>query len=262
MGAAASRLAHRWVHDALRHPSKGQAGSATCAAAGSAACGHEERAPVVKRAGPWRFSDIWQMRHGPPQGERERKRRSERYASEQRWRSRSSAIRMRCGSKDAACAASCRSYVFQRLLSAPGIRRLTWLDLACGRGQILRGLRKNLSDDARAKIDFFAYDSSIPGAGRQPRRFNLLWSPDVGWPRSRSVAHDLRWLQCSHVSSPLSERALLGGCRETPWLVRLQQVSGNAATSQPRWANPSRCGWHLRVTGGPERLGLWLDRST
>jgi len=48
--------------------------------------------------------------------------------------------------------------VLQRLLSAPGIRRLTWLDLACGRGQILGGLRNNLSDDARAKIEFFAYD--------------------------------------------------------------------------------------------------------
>jgi ubiquinone/menaquinone biosynthesis C-methylase UbiE len=48
--------------------------------------------------------------------------------------------------------------VLQRLLSAPGIRRLTWLDLACGRGQILGGLRNSLSDDARAKIEFFAYD--------------------------------------------------------------------------------------------------------
>jgi ubiquinone/menaquinone biosynthesis C-methylase UbiE len=48
--------------------------------------------------------------------------------------------------------------VMQRLLSAPGIRRLTWLDLACGRGQILSGLRNSLSPDARAKIEFFAYD--------------------------------------------------------------------------------------------------------
>lgn len=48
--------------------------------------------------------------------------------------------------------------VLQRLLSAPEIRRLAWLDLACGRGQMLGALRNNLSDDARAKIEFFAYD--------------------------------------------------------------------------------------------------------
>ncbi len=48
--------------------------------------------------------------------------------------------------------------VMQRLLSAPGIGRFTWLDLACGRGQILSGLGNSLSRDARAKIDFFAYD--------------------------------------------------------------------------------------------------------
>jgi SAM-dependent methyltransferase len=48
--------------------------------------------------------------------------------------------------------------LLQRLLSAPGVRRLTWLDLACGRGQIIGALRENLSDDARAKIEFSAYD--------------------------------------------------------------------------------------------------------
>jgi ubiquinone/menaquinone biosynthesis C-methylase UbiE len=48
--------------------------------------------------------------------------------------------------------------VMQRLLSAPGIDRFTWLDLACGRGQILSGLGNSLSPAARAKIDFFAYD--------------------------------------------------------------------------------------------------------
>lgn len=48
--------------------------------------------------------------------------------------------------------------LLQRQLSAPDTERLAWLDLACGRGQILAGLRDNLSDQARAKIDFCAYD--------------------------------------------------------------------------------------------------------
>lgn len=48
--------------------------------------------------------------------------------------------------------------VLQRWLAAPEVRRLAWLDLACGRGQILAGLRHSLSDDARAKIEFVAYD--------------------------------------------------------------------------------------------------------
>lgn len=48
--------------------------------------------------------------------------------------------------------------LLQRQLSAPGTERLTWLDLACGRGQILGGLRDNLSEQARRKIHFCAYD--------------------------------------------------------------------------------------------------------
>jgi hypothetical protein len=48
--------------------------------------------------------------------------------------------------------------VLQRLLSPPAIQRFAWLDLACGRGQIIQALRQNLSDDARSKIDFFAFD--------------------------------------------------------------------------------------------------------
>lgn len=48
--------------------------------------------------------------------------------------------------------------VLQRLLSAPGVRQLSWLDLACGRGQILGALRDNLSERARAKVRFRAYD--------------------------------------------------------------------------------------------------------
>jgi SAM-dependent methyltransferase len=48
--------------------------------------------------------------------------------------------------------------VLQRLLAAPNRTHLAWLDLACGRGQIVNALSRNLSDDARAKIEFFAYD--------------------------------------------------------------------------------------------------------
>lgn len=48
--------------------------------------------------------------------------------------------------------------VLQRLLSAPGTGQIAWLDLACGRGQILMALRDNLSDQARAKVRFRAYD--------------------------------------------------------------------------------------------------------
>jgi SAM-dependent methyltransferase len=48
--------------------------------------------------------------------------------------------------------------VLQRLLSAPGTEHIAWLDLACGRGQILTALRDNLSDDARGRLRFFAYD--------------------------------------------------------------------------------------------------------
>lgn len=51
--------------------------------------------------------------------------------------------------------------VLQGLLSAPGIQRLAWLDLACGRGQILSGLQDTLSDGARAKIEFLAYDANV-----------------------------------------------------------------------------------------------------
>lgn len=51
--------------------------------------------------------------------------------------------------------------VLQGLVSAPGVERLAWLDLACGRGQILSGLRDTLSDGARAKIEFLAYDANV-----------------------------------------------------------------------------------------------------
>jgi SAM-dependent methyltransferase len=48
--------------------------------------------------------------------------------------------------------------LLQGRLSVPNVTRLSWLDLACGRGQIILSLDKNLSTQARTKIDYWAYD--------------------------------------------------------------------------------------------------------
>lgn len=48
--------------------------------------------------------------------------------------------------------------LLQDRLSAPATLHLSWLDLACGRGQIIGALDQSLSSGARAKIDFWAYD--------------------------------------------------------------------------------------------------------
>lgn len=48
--------------------------------------------------------------------------------------------------------------LLQSRLSTPSVSRLAWLDLACGRGQIIASLDTNLSPEARAKIAFWAYD--------------------------------------------------------------------------------------------------------
>src|SRR3989442_14632438 len=48
--------------------------------------------------------------------------------------------------------------ILEGRLSAPKITQLSWLDLACGRGQIIVSLDENLSAKARAKIKFSAYD--------------------------------------------------------------------------------------------------------
>jgi hypothetical protein len=48
--------------------------------------------------------------------------------------------------------------LLQGRLSAPRVIRLSWLDLACGRGQIIASLEKNLSSEARAKVLYWAYD--------------------------------------------------------------------------------------------------------
>jgi hypothetical protein len=48
--------------------------------------------------------------------------------------------------------------LLQARLSAPTVTSLSWLDLACGRGQIILSLDSNLSSEARCKIAFWAYD--------------------------------------------------------------------------------------------------------
>jgi SAM-dependent methyltransferase len=48
--------------------------------------------------------------------------------------------------------------IIQGLVSNPRLAEFNWLDLACGRGQIIAHLDKNLSAAARAKIRYFGYD--------------------------------------------------------------------------------------------------------
>lgn len=59
--------------------------------------------------------------------------------------------------------------LLQSRLSNPSSPNLRWLDLACGRGQIILGLKNNLSVEARAKIEFYAYDINEKYA-RETRR--------------------------------------------------------------------------------------------
>jgi SAM-dependent methyltransferase len=50
--------------------------------------------------------------------------------------------------------------LLQASLAIPGIVRLDWLDLACGKGQILAQLDTNLDPTARARISYVGYDLS------------------------------------------------------------------------------------------------------
>jgi len=50
--------------------------------------------------------------------------------------------------------------LLQGRLSDPSVRELLWLDLACGRGQILTGIGGGLSPAARSKIGYVGYDMS------------------------------------------------------------------------------------------------------
>lgn len=59
--------------------------------------------------------------------------------------------------------------LLQARLSVPGAPQLSWLDLACGRGQIIMCLDQNLSTEARAKIEYWAYDVD-QGFARETRK--------------------------------------------------------------------------------------------
>ena len=48
--------------------------------------------------------------------------------------------------------------LLQSHLSTPGTLHVSWLDLACGRGQIILSLDRNFSLEARAKVNYWAYD--------------------------------------------------------------------------------------------------------
>lgn len=48
--------------------------------------------------------------------------------------------------------------ILEGRLSVPKITQLSWLDLACGRGQIIVSLEENLSTTTRAKIKYTGYD--------------------------------------------------------------------------------------------------------
>ncbi len=48
--------------------------------------------------------------------------------------------------------------LLQGMLSDPACHEITWLDLACGRGQIIAHLSENLSSTERAKLKLLGYD--------------------------------------------------------------------------------------------------------
>jgi len=48
--------------------------------------------------------------------------------------------------------------LLQDMLSDPNVSSVNWLDIACGRGQIIANLATNLSDNYRAKICYHGYD--------------------------------------------------------------------------------------------------------
>ena len=59
--------------------------------------------------------------------------------------------------------------LIQRHVGSPDVEDYSWLDLACGRGQIIAYLEDNLSSAARSKISFHAYDVD-QRYGRETRR--------------------------------------------------------------------------------------------
>jgi hypothetical protein len=50
--------------------------------------------------------------------------------------------------------------LLQELVSDPKVQSVRWLDLGCGRGQILTGVNEQLASASRSKIDYSGYDIS------------------------------------------------------------------------------------------------------
>jgi len=48
--------------------------------------------------------------------------------------------------------------IIQGILPNPRLKAFRWLDLACGKGQIITQLEKNLDEKSIAKIEYFGYD--------------------------------------------------------------------------------------------------------
>lgn len=62
--------------------------------------------------------------------------------------------------------------LLQARLAAPGLDQFRWLDLGCGRGQILRALNDALSAEARGLVDYVGYDADLRFA-RETERLAL-----------------------------------------------------------------------------------------
>ena len=72
--------------------------------------------------------------------------------------------------------------LIQGRIGSPNAQDYAWLDLACGRGQIIAHLEDNLSEVARGKISFYAYDVD-QRYGRETRRI----ASRLGFNPSRST---------------------------------------------------------------------------
>ena len=54
--------------------------------------------------------------------------------------------------------------LLQEVVSDPNVQSVAWLDLACGRGQILSGVQEQVAVTSRGKIDYLGYDVSNDNA--------------------------------------------------------------------------------------------------
>jgi len=66
--------------------------------------------------------------------------------------------------------------IMQGILDDPNLSELKWLDLACGKGQMIAQLDKNLTEGTQAKISYFGYDrenSYLKVARRKTDSLNL-----------------------------------------------------------------------------------------